>query len=703
MNTKIIIAALSVLIPIAVSCDPEGVARFPGQNQNPLPDYDDNRSDNLPPVVDVDQHTGEPIYDASLVNGSMLRRIESKSELTARLSSSQTTNYNREYDTAAMAGAAPPTAQSAAPAGGGSNTSGTTSSTTTIQEEGVDESDLVKNDTRYIYVADGHKLRVIDSYPATAMREAATMEFAGYIRGIYLQKAAARLVVVSEVYANYYDIYSSSNTAMPMLAGAPAPEYMNTSASVAITTVNVASPDFPAETETRFFEGSYVSSRLIEDKLTLVVNSWNYGYYYDALPGRGFEAMGATSVAYYPDYGSPSLDVDDFIPETWMGGSNDRDPLYEATDIHVQTEPYASLELTSVVSIDVNDLESGYKAIGVNDTFGVTYVSLEALYVTKQDYVYRPSHTEYRTLIHRIDFTVDGPVYTGSGVVEGSTWDSYSFSEYEGHLRVATHVDAWNSPNGVSYNLVTVLKNKDAKLTRVGVIDNIAPGEDLYSVRFAGKYGFVITFQRIDPLFTLDLSDPENPIIRGELEVPGYSEFMIPISANHIISVGRGVQLQNGFPRPYGVQINLFDISDLDSPQLLRQVDLTDIPTPNDNQWSTSPALYDPKAFQWYPEQSLLAVPVEVYNYSNDYSYSMSAERNVHVYAVNQTAGDFEFVRKFGFTPDSSVTNYYYDPFVRTVFIDRTAYAVTENLLRGIDLDSGSQASPTDLSLNSGN
>lgn len=203
------------------------------------------------------------------------------------------------------------------------------------------------------------------------------------------------------------------------------------------------------------------------------------------------------------------------------------------------------------------------------------------------------------TQIHRLRFGASGePVrYEASGRVHGSPLSSYAFSAHAGHLRVATTEHDFTGERR-SVSRVTVL---DGGLVAVGQTEDLAPGEEIFAVRFVGDTGYVVTFERKDPLFTIDLSNPAEPRVVGELEVPGYSTYLHPVDDTLLIGLGMDAD-ENGFET--GMQLSLFDVSDLSNPTRRFAHPLGQ---------GYSNALYDPHAFLYWAPENLVALPVNAW------------------------------------------------------------------------------------------
>ncbi|MBP2704808.1 beta-propeller domain-containing protein [Microbispora sp. RL4-1S] len=210
-----------------------------------------------------------------------------------------------------------------------------------------------------------------------------------------------------------------------------------------------------------------------------------------------------------------------------------------------------------------------------------------------------PAAPPERTEVHRFDIGGAGaPRYVSSGAVPGRLLNQYSLSEYEGRLRVATTSDAevFGATPGTSQSGVYVL---DANtLGQVGSVTGLGRGERIYSVRFIGDLGYVVTFRQTDPLYALDLRDPARPRVSGELKITGYSAYLHPAGDGRLIGIGQEASTEG---RATGTQISLFDVSDPAAPTILSRFHQPD---------SGSEAEWDPHAFLYWPESGLAMVPL---------------------------------------------------------------------------------------------
>jgi hypothetical protein len=188
-------------------------------------------------------------------------------------------------------------------------------------------------------------------------------------------------------------------------------------------------------------------------------------------------------------------------------------------------------------------------------------------------------------------------------------------SEYQGNLRVATTVDAaffGEFDRTQPHNNVYVMMQQDTRLDIVGSLEKLAIGEEVKSARFIGDRGYLVTFERRDPLHTLDLSDPRNPLEVGTLIVPGFSTYIVPMDADHLLTVGQYIPEDDPFGSR-GVQLSIFDISDFAHPAIDHNIIIRGDGGIYSEAYSE--ALGNSKAFTYFASAGLIALPISIYNY----------------------------------------------------------------------------------------
>ncbi|MFA6294352.1 MAG: beta-propeller domain-containing protein, partial [Victivallales bacterium] len=295
----------------------------------------------------------------------------------------------------------------------------------------------------------------------------------------------------------------------------------------------------------------------------------------------------------------------------------------------------------------------------------------------------------YKTKIFKFNMNDGRLAYVASGKVPGSVLNQFSMDEYEDCFRIATtQGDVWRSGEGASKNNVYVF---DGAMNMVGKLEGIAPGEKIYSVRFMGERGYMVTFRTVDPFFVLDLKDPCNPRILGELKIPGYSDYLHPYDANHVIGFGKDAVELWGAAFYMGMKMAIFDVSDVSKPREMFSEKIGDRGT-------DSELLRNHKALLFSKDRNLLAFPVRVMEVKGDGSgsnvlqYGSFSFQGAYVYSVNLRKG---FVRKGKITHLSredyiDAGNYWYDSekdIERIIHIDDTLYTLSKGMIKANNLD----------------
>jgi hypothetical protein len=261
--------------------------------------------------------------------------------------------------------------------------------------------------------------------------------------------------------------------------------------------------------------------------------------------------------------------------------------------------------VTQVSSLDLSDPEAAFVGTGVVGRADVVYVSPGALYLGYSEwddgaFGSRDDHLD--TVLHKFDISDETtrPAYVASGSIRGVLSDQFALSERDGVLRVATTVtDNGDDLSGWSSSVWTLSPDQSGGFVTRDRASGLAPGEEIYAARFVGELGFLVTYevQLGDPLFTIDLSDPDNIDVRGELHITGFSDYIHPMGEDHLLTVGMD---DGGGAHDWGLAVSLFDVSDLDNPTLADRVVL--------DAWG-SEAQSEHHAFTWSPENGTLAIP----------------------------------------------------------------------------------------------
>lgn len=455
-------------------------------------------------------------------------------------------------------------------------------SATNVQVKGVDEADIVKTDGKYIYRVVPQQVVVAEAIPADQMKVVSRISFDE--RGFRPQELY--------LHGDYLVVIGTSETNRS-LQKPVAPEVLSKALVYDLT--DKTSPKKTREIE---LNGYYLSSRLIEPALYLVVNkevpyTWFQNpeedvptpYYRDSA-GSGQEIkVGCENIRFFPEVIEPNylvigaLDLDkpeqEMQVETYLGGGQ---TVYASLDhLYVAYTTYAP---TTVKKAEAEP-ESQSKSESVP--------APEA-----------PLPQEPKTMIYKFSLNQGQASYAGHGEVAGALLNQFSMDEHNGFFRIATTSSMYPMPDQT--NSVYILNEK---LALAGKLEGLAPGERIYSVRFVGGRGYVVTFKKVDPLFVLDLHDPSAPKILGELKIPGYSDYLHPYDENHIIGFGKDAIEAGTIAYYQGMKIALFDVTDVEHPRELFKEVIGDRGT-------DSELLRNHKALLFDKDKGLLAFPVMV-------------------------------------------------------------------------------------------
>lgn len=571
---------------------------------------------------------------------------------------------------------------------------GSNFTTTNLQEADVDESDVIKTDGTHIYIARGNALKVVRAAPASELAEIGALDLDVYVSEMYLRGDALILLAQQYTESNRWGLPGDD------LAVEIWPPYFVDSQAVLVT-VDISDPTAPVAGARIELDGSVVSSRLVNDRVVLVLAQ---------SPGVLESASRAELAA---------VTLEDVLPKMRVGDSEE--PLVDWEDSFRPESPLGH-RMTTVVTLDADDITSVLDSTAIVADAGTIYASSEALYVTDPEFGLGGADRE-STTIHQFTFDEDGIArYAASGDVPGRLLNQFSLSEHEGYLRVATHVQRFDlfpvafdggRPIGIAmadaaiepgnaqsaaiesdYNALYVLQPRDGELEITGRIEGIEPDERIYAARFMGDRGYLVTFRIIDPLLTLDLSDPASPRLVGELELPGYSDYLHPVGADHLIGVGRTVETTDfGGVFPDAVQLVLFDVSDMANPQLVQRLELG-------GSGSFAHASQTHKAFTFDPTTNTLALPVVLFDAPGSaVGFDLDAFVGTVCYTVDTATGFERIGRVAAASGSDGYDSLWWYGWLRSVIIGDDIYTVSPEGVRvapRTDFDAGSEIELTD-------
>ncbi len=540
-------------------------------------------------------------------------------------------------------------------------------SRTNVHVQGVDEADRLKYDGRYLFVAESpqysyyHAIDRIatdaeiasdESIPAPPQTQALRIFetdpesiSATPVMRYEFDRDASSSLTLSQLYTLESDgateaVVAMSDSRLYYGGGwgwGAMPELARQSGRTLVEIVDVQSPENPTLSWSVEVEGALLNSRKIGDVLYLV--SRTSPTIEGMQPYADSEEVRAENERLIS-----SAPMTELLPGYRLN-RGDEQPLVREGDCYLPEtlnpeEGYADIVTVSAFNLREQELVS---AVCVNAHLSGLYMSLDSLYLG----THGGDWMDQKTGLHK--FSVDNGTidYRGTGLVPGSlNWSDPSFSmdEDQGYLRVVTTLrEDWSDfehflhvleesedPDSRTLEVVARLPN-DAQPDPIG-----KPGEDIFAVRFLGDRAYIVTFQQIDPLYVIDVTDNENPAILGELEIPGVSNYLHPVGEGYLVSVGQAAD-ESGFVQ--GVKIELFDVRDD-----LNPISVDDVVLGARGSWSE--ALTDLRAFNFLAtsdDQFRFSLPVS--RYADGYSWQDSG---LHLFEINQLTGDQAALKPIG-------------------------------------------------------
>ncbi|MEN6325184.1 MAG: beta-propeller domain-containing protein [Syntrophomonas sp.] len=465
-------------------------------------------------------------------------------------------------------------------------------SQTNVQVEGVDEADLVKTDGEYIYQVNQQQIIVVKARPASEMKVVSRLSFDDQrFSPMELYLDSKHLVVVGS---------SSLETPVSVLPEAKmqaCPPYYQYQQFTRVLVYDISNKADLKKIRELELEGNYLSSRKIGSAVYLLSNrsipcfniqeqDIDLPRYRDSAAGSAYNTIACSEIAYFPDHIYPvyimlaGFDVDNNEKaevKTYLGNG---DNLYASDkNLYIALSRYAAA-----------------RPLGAKSS-AVTNTSMA-----------NPEPVQENTTVFKFSLAAAKTTYLGKGEVPGRILNQFSMDENGSYFRIATtNGQIWRNDEYTSKNNIYVL---DENLNICGRLEDLAPGEKIYSTRFMGDRLYMVTFKNVDPLFVVDLSNPYKPSLLGKLKIPGYSDYLHPYDENHIIGFGKeSIELKTGGDESQayyqGMKLAVFDVTDVNNPKEMFKETIG-------NRGTDSELLHNHKALLFSKEKNLLAFPITV-------------------------------------------------------------------------------------------
>ena len=601
---------------------------------------------------------------------------------------------------------------------------------TNNQESGVDEADFLKTDGFHIYMLNGQLLLIMGVPEFGNLTLESNLTIEGNPTQMMIE--GDRLVISSSIYywnlpedSDLRNLMSEEVTVEGDSVGDDKDDdtgdwestytYTKVQNLVKYTVVDITNRSSPVIEKEMYIEGNYHTARMVDGTVRSVTHLWTYFDEIRTWVNLPDDYWSEDDLDKRMDIWNESVDqtvshnegviseltLDDFVPHIYemRDGEIFTHPLtYEKCTEFSASADSAGRGFTTIMTIRMLDDEASLEVDHITSSWAHVYSSKDTLVLAEPAndmwWFWRNSDWEDATNIHSFDISDSNhTTYVASGRVEGTVNDQFSISEHNGDIRVASTSDNWGmwwrlaefDDNGDPVwsgptNQITILTDDgEGYLDQIGYIGGIAEGETIWSARFVGDRGYLVTFMNIDPLWVLDLSDPYEPVILGELHVPGVSTYIHPIDEDNLLTIGIAGG-QDGLGLDWSTtQVSLFDVSNTSSPTLADTIPLTPAYTDENCMdimtcgwsWSYSEATYEHKAFNYWAPESLLAVPLSTHRYVYDqievegrvYSYSgyqyVSMLKMIEVDTENGTLSNHGDVEHSGFYNEEGLSSWW--------------------------------------------
>lgn len=500
-------------------------------------------------------------------------------------------------------------------------------SKTNNQVEGVEESDIIKTDGKYMYILRSKVLEgkvekevsIVEAYPADSIKVKSNISLPKEIFNGSIHILSDRLILLYDINAN-----GTLQSAVKI--------YDKT---------DITNPKLIREIT---YSGKRLSDRLINNQLYLVTEKSPY----------------TNKIGYKEIDKINSSDVEEPIIKDSLDNNENK---VNYNDIKycpgIPTENFIT-----IASVNLSQMSEKSTSKTILASSRNMYVSEKNLYISGYNF------KDEKTLFFKFALNNGAISLVGTGEAPGMLLNQFSMDEYNENFRAATT----NRKENITENNLYVF---DKNMNITGKLEGLAKGEKIYSSRFMKDKAYIVTFKQVDPLFVIDLSDSKNLKVLGELKIPGFSTYLHPYDENTLIGFGQNtVEVkENGreFTRTEGIKISMFDISDFNNPKEIHKVIIGKSGT-------YSELLNNHKALLYSKEKNIFGFPITVINDKGKGFFD-----GAQIYNISKEKG-FELVGEISSSTDNTLgkskDGVYSTQIKRLMFIEDNVYFITNQSIK---------------------
>lgn len=524
---------------------------------------------------------------------------------------------------------------------------GVKKSETNTQVKNVDESDIVKVDDKYIYYVSENKVVIIDAQTAETSDKIAEINYKDvnfYPREIYVKNQ--KMVVIGNEYDNSCktEIINTDDTTITDKEIA-----QNNKPKSGMIIYDISNIKETKEIRRVMIEGSYISSRMIDDNI-----------YYVASKYIATSNIQRNKIE--------DLDEDKYKPvyQDTAVGQEEKCINYDSIYCFAEIQDASYLMLAGL-NINNNEEADIRTFLGAGQ---YVYASEKNMYIATNQMTYGEGFEVLGGTTHLLKIGLNNGKFSfkAENTVDGQVNNQFSMDESQNAntetFRIATTTgNIW--VDKTTANNLYILNDK---LEEIGKVENFGKEEKIYSVRYVGDKAYVVTFKQTDPLFVIDLSNSETPQILGELKIPGYSTYLHPYDETHLIGFGYDTKEDGTRVTTNGLKMAMFDISDFNNPQELFKIAI------GDSKYTYSELLYNHKVLLFSKEKNIIAFPL--YSSSGRKTNSRAAIYNIDLEKGFSLKGEI-----------ANVTDKYEENVKRIVFVNESYYTLSDSLVKVANMD----------------